>query len=230
MSRPGIAVADFLGDLPLFNGVNSAVVARIANSSNELDAPRGATVFRRGQPATGMHILVSGQVKLTLRSSNGDERIMEVVGGGQTFGEAAMFLGRPYLADAETVVESNLLHVDRDTLLAEIRSDPEFSQQVIANLSERLYRHVANLEICMLSSGVRRVIRYLLNHEAEDRFDGALHVTLPTKKWIIASSLNLTQEHFSRILHALVRDDLIQVDGRQVCIPDATRLRAYAAD
>lgn len=228
MDTPQITVADVLTNLPLFNGIDSAVVARLANGANELDASRGATVFRRGQSATGMHILVLGQVKLTLRSGNGDERIMEVVGGGQTFGEAAMFLGRPYLADAETVVDSRLLHVAKDTLLAEIRSDPGFSQKVIANLSERLYRHVANLEICMLSSGVRRVIRYLLSHESEDRFDGALHITLPTKKWIIASSLNLTQEHFSRILHALVRDDLIQVDGRQVRIPDAGRLREYA--
>lgn len=230
MNRSPIAAADFLAKLPLFKGVHSAVVARIADSSNQLDAPRGATVFRRGQSAAGMHIVVLGQVKLSLRSSNGDERIMDVVDGGRTFGEAATFLGKPYLADAETVVDSKLLHIEREALLTEVRRDPGFSQTVIATLSERLYQHVENLEICTLSSGVRRVIRYLLNHEAEERFDGALHVTLPTKKWIIASSLNLTQEHFSRILHALIHDDLIQVDGRQVCIPDATRLRAYAAD
>lgn len=230
MIRSQIAAAELLTILPLFNGLDSAVVERIANSSNELDAPRGATVFRRGQAATGMHIVLVGQVKLTLRSDNGDERIMEIPGAGQTFGETAMFLGRPHLADADTVVDSKLLHINKEILLAEVRCDPEFSQKVIANLSERLYRHVANLEICMLSSGVRRVIRYLLNHDSEDRFDGARHVTLPTKKWIIASNLNLTQEHFSRILHSLVHEDLIQVDGRQVCIPDVTRLRAYAAD
>lgn len=230
MSRSRIAVMEVLGKLPLFSEVNSAVLERIASGSNELHAPRGTTVCHRGQSATGFHIVVTGQVKRSLRSSNGDEKIMEVIGEGQTFGEAAMFLERPYLSDAETIVESNLLHIGRNTLLAEIRSDPEFSKKVIMNMSERLYRHVENLEICMLSSGVRRVIRYLLNHDSEDRFDGALHVTLPTKKWIIASSLNLTQEHFSRILHALVREDLIQVDGRQVCIPDAMRLREYASE
>jgi len=230
MSKTTITVMESLRNLPLFNGVNSSIMERIANGSNEIHAPRGTTVCRRGQPALGFHIVVSGQVKRSLRSSNGDERIMEVVGAGQTFGEAAMFLEKPYLSDAETIVDSRLLHIGRNTLLAETRSDPEFSQTVLMNMSARLYRHVENLEICMLSSGVRRVIRYLLNNDSEDRYDGALHITLPTKKWIIASSLNLTQEHFSRILHALVREDLIKMDGRQVRIPDASRLRSYASD
>lgn len=230
MSRSRTAVMEVLGKLPLFNTVNSSILERIASNSNELHAPRGTTICRRGQPALGFHIVVTGQVKRSLRSSNGDEKIMEVIGEGQSFGEAAMFLEKPYLSDAETIVESSLLHIGRNALLAEIQSDPEFSKKVILSMSERLYRHVENLEICMLSSGVRRVIRYLLNHDSEDRFDGALHVTLATKKWIIASSLNLTQEHFSRILHALVRENLIQMDGRQVCIPDAIRLRSYASD
>ena len=109
-----------------------------------------------------------------------------------------------------------------------MRCDPGFSQKMITSLSEQLYRHVENLEICMLSSGMRRVVRYLLTHQHDDQFDGAVQITLPTKKWIIASSLNLTQEHFSRILGALVRDDLIEVDGRTIHIRDREKLRCFA--
>ncbi|MET0917261.1 MAG: helix-turn-helix domain-containing protein, partial [Burkholderiales bacterium] len=52
-------------------------------------------------------------------------------------------------------------------------------------------------------------------------------VTLGVSKGILASRLNLTPEHFSRILHDLSVTSLISVDGRQVRIPDIEKLRAF---
>jgi len=74
------------------------------------------------------------------------------------------------------------------------------------------------------------VIDYLLCPELESTHNGMLRVTLPAKKGVIASRLNLTQEHFSRILHELMARKLIDVDGRTVYIPDASRLRMQCVD
>ena len=52
-------------------------------------------------------------------------------------------------------------------------------------------------------------------------------ITLPTNKGVIASRLNLTQEHFSRILHELSELGLIVVEGRKIHIPNATKLRQH---
>jgi CRP-like cAMP-binding protein len=49
---------------------------------------------------------------------------------------------------------------------------------------------------------------------------------LPAQKNIIASRLNLTHEHFSRILHEFAAEALIEVEGRTVRIPDVYRLQA----
>jgi CRP-like cAMP-binding protein len=45
---------------------------------------------------------------------------------------------------------------------------------------------------------------------------------------VIASRLNMTPEHFSRILHDLAAGGLIEVNGRSVSIPDLERLRRGA--
>jgi CRP-like cAMP-binding protein len=50
---------------------------------------------------------------------------------------------------------------------------------------------------------------------------------LPTSKAVVASLLNVTPEHFSRILHDLTEQTLIEVDGREIRIVDPARLRAY---
>ena len=52
-------------------------------------------------------------------------------------------------------------------------------------------------------------------------------VTLPTSKAVVASRLNLTPEHFSRILHELSEKGLISVDGRAVKILDVAKLRGH---
>jgi len=50
-------------------------------------------------------------------------------------------------------------------------------------------------------------------------------VQLSAGKSVIASRLNMTPEHFSRILHELGNDGVIEIHGRTVRIPDVGRLR-----
>ena len=53
-------------------------------------------------------------------------------------------------------------------------------------------------------------------------------VELSAGKSVIASRLNMTPEHFSRILHDLSAAGLIAVEGRSVRVLDLERLRGGA--
>jgi CRP-like cAMP-binding protein len=98
---------------------------------------------------------------------------------------------------------------------------------MLAGLSRRLHGLIADVEAYSLQSGRERVIGYLLRDtEAADEGEPC-RITLPTSKAIVASRLNLTPEHFSRILHELSDAGLIAVDGRDVEIRDVARLRSY---
>ncbi len=55
-------------------------------------------------------------------------------------------------------------------------------------------------------------------------------VDLSVAKSVIASRLNLTQEHFSRILHELSALELIRVEGRRLRIPDLERLARHQCE
>ena len=76
-------------------------------------------------------------------------------------------------------------------------------------------------------SGTERVIGYLLHTEGEPAGEGAHRVALPVAKAVLASRLNLTPEHFSRVLHELAEQGLIGIDGRNIEIRDLERLRDY---
>lgn len=230
MLNAPIKVQSFLANVPLFKELASDELDRIASNTNEVRAGRAEVLFRRGDPALGFHIIVFGQVKLAFTSPRGDEKVVDLIGPGQSFGEAVMFMERPHVVTAQTLSDSLLLYIAKEIVFQELERDPRFVRRMIAGLSSRLHRLMSDLESDSLHSGTQRVIGYLLRDSDESRAPrSALEVTLPATKGVIASRLSLTQEHFSRILHDLAARGLIEVHGRSIYIPDVARLRTCSA-
>jgi CRP-like cAMP-binding protein len=100
---------------------------------------------------------------------------------------------------------------------------------MLAGLARRMHGLVHDVEAYSLHSGLQRVIGYLLRDQAiEDCEAGeARTVSLPVSKATIASRLSLTPEYFSRVLHELESNGLIEIDRRDIRILDAKRLSQY---
>lgn len=212
--------------LPFFRSLESAALARLATGVSEFNARSGTVLYRRGDPCRGLYIVVFGQVKLALGTPQGSEKVVELVGPGGCFGGSAVFLDQPHVMSAETLADSQLVMIPKAAVLAELERTPGFTRNFIESISRRLQFLIGALEDCMLHSGAERVISYLLHRLPAGGADGEITVTLPAKKGIIASQLNLTHEHFSRILRDLATRGLIVVEGRNVRMPDVRQLHA----
>ncbi|HSN41269.1 MAG TPA: Crp/Fnr family transcriptional regulator [Burkholderiales bacterium] len=203
-------------------------IDRIAAGTSELHVARGDVLFRRGDPCEGFHVVIYGQIKLAFASPGGAEKVVEIMAAGQSFGEAVMFMEKPYVVYAQALADSMLLHIAKSAVFEEIERDSKFARRMIAGLSRRLHGLVSDLESYTLRTGTQRVIGYLLRGEPEpDAGNEPVSVALPTRKSIIASRLNLTPEHFSRVLHDLSEAGLIKVKGKSVVILDIARLRVH---
>ncbi len=223
-----IKIQTFLANIPLFREMRKEEIDRIAAGASERHAARDDVLFRKGDPCEGFHVVVYGQIKLAVISPGGTEKVVEILGPGQSFGEAVMFMEKPYVVTAQALTDSMLLHIGKSAVFSEIERDARFARRMIAGLSRRLHGLISDLESYSLHSGTQRVIGYLLRSEPElGPGDRPVSVELPTRKNIIASRLNLTPEHFSRILNDLARSGLIRVDGRNVDILDIERLRTH---
>ena len=226
--NPRIKTQAFLANVPLFNELAAAEIDRIAAGTTELHVPRGEILLNKGDPCVGFHLVIYGQIKLAFVSQQGSEKVVEIVGPGFSFGEALMFMEKPYVVMAQALSDSLLLHVSREAVFAELERDPKFARKMLAGLSRRLHGLIGDVESYSLQSGIQRVIGYLLRQDEDQAAASAAYVVvLPSSKAIVASRLNLTPEHFSRILHDLVDAGLISVDGREVSILDVAKLRAY---
>ena len=218
-----IKVTEFLSRLPLFSDLEPAELERMAGDTQVMYPPKGEMVFHQGDPCNGFHCVVYGRIKLAFTASNGAEKVVEIIGPGQSFGEALMFMDKPYIVSAQAVADSMLLHVSKPAVMMELERSPAFARRMLAGLSRRLHGLIQDVNAYSLDNGTQRVIWYLLK---EAQRDGEA-VTLQASKSVVASRLNVTPEHFSRILHDLTEQGLVKVRGRVITIPDLARLRDY---
>lgn len=221
-----INIEALLSHVPLFNGLAPDEIGRIARGTREIHASKGDILFHKGDLCTGFHLIVYGQIKLAFTSAQGSEKVVEILSASQTFGEALMFMEKPYIVFSQALSDSHLLHISKAVIFDELARDPKLGRKMIAGMSMRLHQLLTDVESYSMHSGKQRIIGYLLRDLPDEETQAAV-VTLTTSKGTIASRLNLTQEHFSRILHELSGLGLIEVQGRKIHIPDIAKLRAH---
>ena len=222
MARRVIAPRAFLAALPMFKALDEATLARLAMATSARRLVRGERLFSKGDAATAMYVVVHGEIRLVERSPGRGERLTGVVGAGHSFGEPVMFLERPALVDAEAAGDALVLQLPKEAVFAEIERSPRLARRVIASLSQRIESLVHELERQALGSGRARLIDYLVRRAGHH--PGPRLVMLPATKAAIASQLNLSPEHFSRLLHELAAAGLLQVEGRRITVHDVERL------
>ena len=220
---PQIKTQAFLANLPMFSEMGTDELDRLAAATVPLNFEKGQAIFQCGDACTGLHLVVYGLVKLAFNSPQGGEKVVEIVRPGQGFGEALIFLDKPYIVYAQALADTLLLHVAKHAVLAELGPNP-FGRRMMTGLSRRLYGLMRDVEAYTLRSGQERVIGYLLA-ELPETCSGSAEVRLTPGKSVLASRLNMTPEHFSRILHDLAAECLIEVNGRAISVPSVQRLR-----
>lgn len=214
--------------MPLFSVLTPGQLAPITAATREKRLAKGEMLFQKGDIPKGFYVIVFGQIKLAFPSSQGNEKVVEIIGPRQSFGEAVVFMDKPYPVFAEALADTLLLHITKDAVFKLLETDVSFARAMLAGLSMRLHSLVSDVESYSLRSSAQRVIGYLLQHcPHEGECQGKLELTLPTSKQVIASRLNLTPETLSRIFHDLAESGLIEVHGRQIMVPDLARLREY---
>ncbi|GAB1458888.1 Crp/Fnr family transcriptional regulator [Thauera sp.] len=219
-------IPSLLRRIPLFSELSEADIQLVARYTRERQVARGEVLFQRGDLPHGFYFVVSGQVKLAFSSSQGTEKVVEIIGAMQSFGEAVMFMNHPYPVFAEALSETVLVHVGQAVVSELIDQDSTFARKLLAGMAIRLHGLIQDVETYSLRSSTQRVIGYLL--QVADS-DAPCEIALPTSKQVIASRLNLTPETLSRIFHDLSDAGLITVQGKRVSLHDPVRLSRYNA-
>jgi CRP-like cAMP-binding protein len=212
---------DIIAATPLFRGLSPEMSQTLIGKAIPRVYEKGAMLFRQGEPASAFFIILDGWVKIYRTTADGLEVVLHVYKQGESFAEAAMFLGGRYPASAETVAPARLLRIEGEGFRARIKERPELAMSMLASASYQLKMLVEQIEQIKVRSAPQRIADFLIRI-APTR-EGAAVVELPFEKSLLANRLGMKPESFSRALGRL-RDYGVAVDREVVKIDDVSRL------
>ena len=208
-----------LRSIPLFSRVNQADLEEIASLLIERKLPRGSRVVEEGLPGDYMYVIREGRAKVTKASSDGREKIMNLLDRGSFFGDMALLSGEVRSASVETLEESRLLALSRRDFVGLLRSSPDLALAVIEELTNRLRE--TNEQASSLSfQGVKERTRGLFVRLSEiDTSEGGRRLTPALTHQQIADMIGTSRETVTRAIKQLKDDGWLQQLGKRYLIP-----------
>lgn len=110
---PSHVTTEIVAEIPLFAGLNSSDRETLLSSFEEVSFPADSVIFRSGETAPALFLLVDGAVEIVLDVPAGMEAIIARLEPKSVFGESTFFHPAPHTATARAVAPSTLLKLSR---------------------------------------------------------------------------------------------------------------------
>jgi CRP-like cAMP-binding protein len=225
----GEHVARLIQGLPLFYGLDGALLERIAAQARVVRVARRNVVYRKGDTCEGFYIVAYGRLRLSLYSSKGTEKPIQIANPGTSVGEAAMFREIPHHSTAIAIEDSGLVFVPKACVLEFLQADWRLGMRMLANLSCRMHSMVDDIDEFLLQPPAGRVASYLLRLIPPQSIDVG-NIRLALHKHLVAAQLNLQPETLSRYFREFCNRGLIKLERNYVTVFDVDRLCQFAAE
>lgn len=220
MLKPSLS----LSRSPIFEGWGAEELKLLSEVCETVELAVGEYVFRRDQACYAFYLVEEGKVQLQWQTKTGQVKVLHQRSKGEAIGDACVLMGETHRVDAMVTQAATLTRISKQHFYAQLSQNPTLMMQLIHRLSQNLCSLFGDVLTASSISGTQRVINYLL---ATAPLRNHAVVELSRSKAQIAASLNLTPEHFSRILHDLSQRGFIEVVGRQVTLDDVDGLLSY---
>lgn len=213
---------EFLQSLPLFRGLSSDALRRLAAESRHRRFRAGEVIFYQAEPGSTCHIVVRGRVRVLLVGEDGRELAVRILGPGEIVGEMALLEDLPRSASVEALEETETLELHRDVLLYSLRTSPALALSLLRDLSARLRYLTEQAEGLASLTVAERLMRQLrqLAEWSGIPVPGGVRIVPPMTQQELAALIGTSRESVNRALVRLRHQGKLRLDGGWIVLLD----------
>lgn len=217
-------VTGILRGTALLGSAPAEDLSAIAAASRLRNFRRGQVVFSRDDPGDTVIVVVSGRVKVVLRSADGGKLTLTVVQAGGLFGELSVADSGPRSTDAETLEECQLLFIPRERVQDLCTRVPSVAQALTSSIAATLRRLTGEAGDLVFLDLPRRVAKVLLSQPRGA--DGLIRLRMNQEE--LAHQVGGTRQSVNGALRGFERRGWLEVRDRAVVVKQAAALGRFA--
>ncbi len=212
-----------ISETPIFKELNNEQLQKISDIALLKQVEKNEIIFSEGEEGIGFYIVASGMIKIYKSSISGKEQILHIFEKGEPFGEAAVFMNRPFPATAMAIKKGSVLFFHKKEFIDLAKKDPMFVLKMLAVLSVRLKQLASMVENISLKDVPGRLAEYLLYMNKEQNNNNI--ISLNISKSQLAAILGTISETLSRIFSKMSLEKILEVNGNNIRILDLQKLQ-----
>ncbi|TDJ18850.1 MAG: Crp/Fnr family transcriptional regulator [Deltaproteobacteria bacterium] len=210
---------DSLRTIPLFAAVPDDALSAIADLLIERRVPKNQTIVEEGLSGDYMYVIREGHVKVTKLSGDGREKILELLGPGDFFGEMSLLDDAPRSASVKSLTETHILALSRPDFLKELRRNPDLGMAVIQELTRRVRQMDEQASSLSFQRVRERTQGLLIRLAKDDVVQNGRRVTPPLTHQQIADMIGTSRETVTRIVKRLKDQGWLEQEGKHYLVP-----------
>ena len=149
--------AEWLKKTELFGNLNESRLNTVLSQSSVDSFPEGKTIFRQGEEATRLYILIEGTIHLTVKAQEQTDFMTSIIEKeGAVFGIPSLIEPFRYNVTATCLRPSKVLTIEADHLMENMEEDPKMGMEVMKRLTSIYFNRLNALR-----SGVSNLLQAL---------------------------------------------------------------------
>lgn len=211
----------------LFEGLTEAQMLKLEEMSVEEQFTKGEYLFRQGEPAEWLYVVLKGRVKLVRHAPTGAATIIEIYSVGDELTAAALIEGRTYPASAKTLTDGVVMKISHYNFKKMLAEWPLVAGNMMRELGQRYRELVENLSSLAVYNVEGRLCKVMANLARRYGILGdcrGVILDLALTRQDLADITGTTLETTIRTLNRLRGNGLISWEGKRFFIPDVKAL------
>jgi CRP/FNR family transcriptional regulator len=230
--QEGIATIDAQVQCPgeLLKKFSPTVLKDLMSLGASSSYPASFVLFSEKEESRSVYIVLEGEVKLSINSSDGKRLSLRIARKGEILGLTAALSGAPHELTAETVFPTKLVPIGRREFRGFLLRHPEAYQVLSEELTREYMIACEQLRTVGLSSSAPEKLARLLLDWSEDgqAVDVGTKLRFSMTHEQIGEFIGASRETVTRTLSAFKSRRLVAFHGSTLTIPSKTALANYA--
>jgi CRP/FNR family transcriptional regulator, cyclic AMP receptor protein len=216
-----------LKNVPFFAKLSDEEVRELAEKLVPRRFGNGQVIFHLGDPGGLLYIIISGKVKISNSTPDGQEALLAILGAGDFFGELALLDDAPRSATAEALQPTAAMTLHQADFVRFLSNNPDFAYHVLQTLAKRI-RHlndqINDVFFLDLNGRLARTLLNLAERHGRPTPEGTL-IDLALTQTDLAEMTGATRVSINKTLGRFRRAKWVRVKGRHIIIQDEGSLR-----